>query len=389
MEPENQNQPQQTNIPPVEKTQTPLTPQTSPVFSDNFVPPAEPTIVEKPQKSNKVLYTVFAVIFIIALAFLMVIFIQNRLNGLSAPDFSGEEPIQVSLQDTGEDDEDFSDEGFVDCSLPFIRVVSPDMQDEVFMFGQTVVFDWESCGISNQLLDNLTLAYFDVETMERLGDFDLVCAGAVLDMANSSAEWVVPSVLDSQNYNCPLQQKIDFRDPFLFKFEISFASKQYFDASDNFFSVDISNYVFAPPAFADFPAEQTMFSRVLLLDASVSEVYQEQISPSFLQTPANFANFYRTFQLSCGPSCVAATVIVDFREGKIYQAPNVKQIITSATSRLFVAEDTSYEDLQERDALVSWYEFTEETKMFSLLEQKLCNVSGLPTNREYTDCIEL
>lgn len=374
-------------------TQTsPLNADSDPMFANTNTVREEKVAL---QNSHKQLYVLFGFLFVVGFAIALFVLIQSRLNRFENFSFDSSEFVIEDTETVNQEQEtevtseqsNDTDIGFVDCSSPFVQVEFP-VGGETFMYGQDVVFDWSMCGISQSLFDDATISYFDVETLEKKGEFDLSCTNAVFDFENTNISWNVPELISSKNYTCPLLSVIDFTDGFVFDFGISYASGQYVSFVSESFFLDVTNFVFEPPVFSQYPIQTSDFSRALLLDSSVPTVFQERISPSFFQAPTNFANFYRTFQLSCGQNCVSENVLVDFRTGAIVIAPQALSIITTSASSLFVAEDTSYEDLQERDALVSWYEFIEQTKQFSLLEQKLCNISGLPTNREYADCIE-
>lgn len=344
------------------------------------------------QTSQKKLYVVLAILFVLAVAVALFVFIQARLDSFETVTFN---PADIDTEfietnDTSGLEEvmlDQSNVSFVDCVLPFVQIDSP-KGGEVFMYGDTIIFDWSMCGISQSLFDNAIISYADADTGMKQGEIDLSCTDAVFDFSETQISWVVPERLSPTNYSCPLPGVIDFRDGFLYSFEISYARSQYTSVTPGTFALDITNFVFEPPTFSRYPIQTTDFSRTLLVDSSVPDVFQERISPAFFQAPTNFANFYRTFQLSCGPNCVSENILVDFRTGTIVIAPRALAILTAVDSSLFITEDTSYDNLQDRDALVSWYDFAEDTKIFSLFERKLCNVSGLPTSRSYTDCIE-
>lgn len=345
------------------------------------------------QTSQTKLYVVLAILFVLGVAAALFVFIQARLNSFETFTFDSSETNSEFIEtnntsELGEVVLEQQNMGFIDCALPFVQIDTPE-GGETFVYGETAVFDWSMCGISQSLFDDAVISYFDAETLEKKGEFDLSCVtDAVFDFVDTKISWNIPERISQKNYTCSLPGVIDFMDGFLYSLEISYASGQYRSVTSDYFLFDVANFVFEPPMFSDYTVETSNFSRALLLDSSASVVYQERISPSFFQAPTNFANFYRTFQLSCGVNCVSENVLVDFRTGGLVIAPDALAIFTRIDSALFVTEDTTGFDMQERDAMVSWFEFSEQTKQFTLLERKLCNASGLPTSRVYTDCIE-
>lgn len=347
---------------------------------------------------NIKLYLIIGFLFIVGIAVTLFVLIQARLQSFntavpntwttdiseSSPDSQNPEVAPVDNLGVFTPSVDTS---FVDCALPFVTIDAP-QGGEVFRYGDTIIFDWSMCGISQSLFDNAVVSYFDIETGLKQGEIDLSCTDAEFDFTETQISWVVPERLSPANYSCPLVGIVDFMDGFVFQFEISYARSQYTSVTPDTFRFDVTNFVFEPPMFSQHPVQTTDFSRALLLDVNVPQVFQERISPAFFQAPTNFANFYRTFQLSCGPNCVSENILVDFRTGTIVIAPRALAVLTAVDSSLFVTEDASYDNLQDRDALISWYTFGEDTKNFTLFERKLCNASGLPTSRLYTDCIE-
>lgn len=358
--------------------------------TNNFVPPetttSETTLPRAPRNNHMktiIGIIVLVVILVFATYSIVQILLERKFATINLENTSFSDGFTVTENEVNTTPQESCEGG-----MPFVRVLSPN-NGEILKPGESLLVSWELCGISPNLLDEVSVQYRNPETNEILGSFDLECRAKTGEFQHSLMWDIPPYIAGGTSAICPFTNEVDFADSFVYSIYVSYASGQYEDVSDMPFSIDMSEYVFIPPVFSDFSlATPQTFARASFLDAAAPITLKDIIFPIFFQGPIEFANFYRVFPLSCGTTCLAEVYLLDVRTGEAHIAPKFKNYFVKPGSSLYIVEDTAIENsLQGKDAKIIWYQFDETSKGFTILDIKLCNITGPATARVYSECI--
>lgn len=362
-------------------------------------------VVTEPSKSSWNPFFVFGIIIsiviLVALAIVVIFDISFSKDDTDIVLFEDQIDIQNDIVDISDTlfsgGYDFDQNPVVSCEFPFVSLQD---SEEMLVYepGENIEILWDMCGIGLQTFDSFLLYFYDRASETRVGSVDLVCAGAdITSFSEQKITWTVPPYINPGGgpNGCYQGTALDFADDFLLSFGISFARGQYTDEG-TFFEIDVSNFVYVPINFADdsvvVEGGDVDFDRANGLDSSVSLVYQERISPQFFQAPAQFANFYRVFSLSCGVDCVSEVVLVDLRTGLLHEAPRSLLLNFRPDSYLFVTSDRltdAEQNSYEREYRVRWYIFNEDAKQFTVLDTKICDIVQISNaDTQYSECIQ-
>jgi|GEM_PF-1044642 len=271
---------------------------------------------------------------------------------------------------------------------PFVKILNPN-GGEVLKPGDMMDFSWDVCGIKTDLLDVITIEYYDSVSKQKIGSFDLSCFGEV-STENKKLSWTVPPYVEAGNVDeCTYSNEIDFADDYLYKVFLGFAGFLYEDRSDDFFAIDISSYVYNPSQFSEYPTLTDLgFTRAFFIDQSAPQALKDVVPPSYFEAPPQFATYYRLYPLRCGTDCFVGVFLIDMRNGTVSSAPQFQNFFTKENSSLFIGEESITQLQDSKDKKVTWYEFDQVTKVFIILDTKLCDVVEELSERNYVGCVQ-